>query len=152
MMIILKRRHSSVPSARNGFTLLEVSIAIAIISVVLVALTSLFNASIGISDYAKKATRATFLAQKIMTEMEMDGSITQGTSEIIQLEDDFAGYSYKMEVVESMFPLIQEVKLFVYFESVMKTHQLMLTSYVASPEMDTLKDMAKGSEDESSED
>jgi len=137
MMSTTMKRFFKVGISRRdlGFTLLEVSIAVAIIAVVFVSLVSLFNASIGLSDYAKQLTRATFLAQKLMTEQELSGELGAGTGELIELEDEFKGFSYKVDVMETIFPMIQEVRLTVYFESVIKTHAVMLTSYIA-PEIE----------------
>lgn len=131
-------------SGNSGFTLLEVTISIAIIGIVFVALLSLFNASIGITDYAKKITRATFLAQKIMTEKELDGSISSGGGDLVELDGDFEGFSYKFDVVEAMFPMILEVNLTVYFQSVMKEHALKMTKYVALDGLDSLLEEAEG--------
>ena len=114
----------------NGFTLLEVTIALAIISVVFISLTSLFNATIGIVDYSKKVTVATLIAQKLMTEIELNGDYELGESEEVELEDEYEGYSYKTVMRETMFPLVQELNLIVNFSSVLKSHSLLVTSYV----------------------
>ncbi len=97
MMSITMKRHSkgNVKRRDKGFTLLEVAISIAIIAVVFVSLVSLFNASLSMTDYSKNLTRATFLAQRLMTELEMSGEFSLGEGQLTELEDDFKGFSYK---------------------------------------------------------
>jgi prepilin-type N-terminal cleavage/methylation domain-containing protein len=138
---------------KSGFTLLEVAISLAIISVVFVSLTTLFNTSIGITDYSKKLTAATFLAQKIMTEKELEKSFMLGESEETALEDDFKGYSYKIDVKETIFPLIQEANLTVYFNSVLKKHALNVTAYITdfeeATEEEEEEEESEGTDEES---
>ena len=114
----------------KGFTLLEVTIALAIISIVFVSLVSLFNTSIGLTDYSKKVAKATFLAQRLMTEVELSGDYDIASGDIVELEDENAGYSYNVKVNESFFPLVKEVHLTVYFESILNQHEVKLTTYV----------------------
>ncbi|MFC1855924.1 prepilin-type N-terminal cleavage/methylation domain-containing protein [Thermodesulfobacteriota bacterium] len=114
----------------EGFTLLEVAVALAIISIVFVSLTSLFNTSLGIDDYSKKLTKATLLAQRVMTEKEIANDFPPGESSVVTLEGDYEGYRYRTVVTDTMYPLVQEVNLIVTFESVIKEHSITLTSYV----------------------
>ena len=61
---IVKKQNNS------GFTLLEVMIAIAIISIALIALQTLNNRTIATHGYLQRMTQATLLAQDIMSEVE----------------------------------------------------------------------------------
>ena len=121
-------------SKRNGFTFLEIAIALSIISILFVSLIALFNTSIGLSDYTDKVTRATFLAQRIMTEMELENSYEQVSGEEIALEDDYEDYSYKVDMRDTLIPLVREVNLTVYFSSALKDHELKIITYVAGLE------------------
>ena len=114
----------------NGFTFLEIAISLAIISIVFVSLTTLFNTSIGLSDYSEKMTAATFLAQKIMTEMELENNYEQADGEEIALEDIYEGYSYKLEMRDTFIPLVRDVDLTVYFSSALSEHELKVTTYI----------------------
>ncbi len=115
---------------RRGFTFLEIAISLAIISVVFVSLITLFNTTIGLDDYTNKLTKATFLAQRIMTEKELGADFELGEGEEVVLEDEYEGYSYKINVRETLLPLIQEVTLTVFFSSLMREHTLRVTTYV----------------------
>ncbi len=124
-------------AAKNGFTFLEVAISLAIIGIVFVSLIALFNTTLGMTDYSDRLTRATFLAQRLMTEMELADDFEPGESDITELEGDYAGYSYKTNVSDldingMAIPLVQEVNLTVYFESVLKKHSYNVTTYVTS--------------------
>jgi prepilin-type N-terminal cleavage/methylation domain-containing protein len=114
----------------NGFTFLEIAISLAIISIVFVSLTTLFNTSIGLSDYSEKMTAATFLAQKIMTEIELENNYEQADGEEVALEDVYEGYSYKLEMRDTFIPLVREVDLTVYFSSALSEHELKVTTYI----------------------
>jgi len=58
-------------SQRGGFTLLEIMIALAIVSIAMVSLLSLANRSIGVHDRLQRITAATLLAQGKMAETEL---------------------------------------------------------------------------------
>jgi general secretion pathway protein I len=99
---IMARVHT--PS--DGFTLLEVLVAMAILATAFVILLEAHGASIRISDNARRLTVASALARDVMTEFEMNGF-----PEIGHQEGDFEEwyptmypeYSWEIEVIESMF-------------------------------------------------
>lgn len=62
---------SSRASASTGFTLLEVMIALALVSIGLIALLGLGNRSIAVGERVQRLTTATLLAQQKMTELEL---------------------------------------------------------------------------------
>lgn len=82
--------------SNNGFTLLEVMIAFAILSLSLIALLSLRNSSIRVVDYSDKITTATFLAKTKMEELPR--SVQVGESEGEFAGDDYKGYKWKRVV------------------------------------------------------
>ena len=55
----------------DGFTLLEIMLALVIIATVLVALLGLQSRTIGLGDRQQKITQATLLAQERMSEIEI---------------------------------------------------------------------------------
>ena len=55
----------------KGFSLLEVMIALAIVAIALVTLLGLSNRTILVQDRVQKLTRATLLAQQLMSEQEL---------------------------------------------------------------------------------
>ncbi len=74
--------------SQRGFTLLEVMIALAIISVALVTLLSLGTSSIRVHGRLQHTTQATLLAQQKMAEVEVGAE--QGTLQPNDDEDFFA--------------------------------------------------------------
>lgn len=72
----------------NGFTLLEVMIAFAILSLSLIVLLSLRNSSIRVVEHSDRITTATLLAKAKMEEMPR--SVQVGES-----EGEFEGEAYK---------------------------------------------------------
>jgi general secretion pathway protein I len=68
------RRNTAFQEPSNeGFTLLEVMIALAIIGIAFISLLGLRNRDIVLSDHSKAITQATLLARQKMTEMELAG-------------------------------------------------------------------------------
>ncbi len=66
--------------AQAGFTLLEVMVAIAILSITLVVLLSIVTNNIRATNHAKMTTAATLLARTKMVDIE-DQILDQGFSE-----------------------------------------------------------------------
>jgi len=73
--------------SEGGFTLLEVMIALAIVSITMVTLLGLANRSIDLQGRLQKVTRATLLAQGRMAEVER-GTLADGASSGIFSEPD----------------------------------------------------------------
>jgi prepilin-type N-terminal cleavage/methylation domain-containing protein len=63
-------RRSERRERRGGFTLLEVMIAMAILSVALVALAGINSGAMNMHAYSKRLTVATFLARSKMADLE----------------------------------------------------------------------------------
>lgn len=86
--------------ADGGFTLIEVTIALAILAAGLVTLLAGLNAGVLFSDRDRDYTIASFLAQEKMTELERDPEkISSGFSDDGQFEDEFERFSYRIEIV-----------------------------------------------------
>ena len=62
----------------NGFTLLEVLIALAIVGIALVTLIGLETRTILLAERQQRVTQATLLAQGKMTEIEIGGQSLSG--------------------------------------------------------------------------
>ncbi len=97
-----RRAHATVSA--GGFTLLEVMVSLAILSVSLVAVLNLHSGSIRVHNHAKHLTVATLLARSKMIDLEeyllaeglpeMDER-TEGTFE----EEGYPGYTWNAEIV-----------------------------------------------------
>lgn len=94
-----------------GFTLLEVMIALAIISIALVSLLALGNRSISVQDRLQHITQATLLAQQKMAEAEVEA--VNGTLERADaaggFSSPFEGYRWRIGFEETPLPSVQMV-------------------------------------------
>ena len=77
----MKQGLCTTKSQRSGFTLLEIMIALAIVSIAMISLLALANRSIGVHDRLQRITSATLLAQQKMAETELNArkGTTEGT-------------------------------------------------------------------------
>jgi general secretion pathway protein I len=60
-------------ASRTGFTLLEVLVAMAVLSVALVGLLGLYNRSLLLTAQAQRLTTATLLAQEVLSRTQLEG-------------------------------------------------------------------------------
>lgn len=116
-MRAFRRHHPGVEKA--GFTLLEVLVAMAILSMVLVILLQNHGMSIRLSDRARKSSVAANLARDLMTDVEIEGFPELGSE-----EGDFSelypglypGFTWQRQVNESIFAdYIREVTVTVTY-------------------------------------
>lgn len=115
----------------NGFTLLEVMVAVAILALVLVSLLGLKNRSMQDVALAERITTATLLAKRLMTESlsrrQPFPAEDSGTFE----EEEFKDYAWKKTV--SPIPLdtviITEVRVAVLWKEGEREENVELVSY-----------------------
>lgn len=121
----------------EGFTLLEVMIAVAILAMVLVSLLGLKNRSTQDVMLSEHITTATLLARRIMTET----LVTVGTGAIVQKEDEgafdeeeFKDYTWKktispMQLEEAGGVKIMEIRVAVLWKEGERQEMVELASY-----------------------
>ena len=120
----------------RGFTLLEVMIAIAILGIALLGLLGLHHQSLQSVIRAQQSTRASMLAQAVMTEAELERYPDLGRSNG-DFESSFPGefpdFRWEREVAASgMFPDVRKVKVVVrYGPKLMQSFALI--EYLHSP-------------------
>ena len=68
----MKQALCTTKSKHSGFTLLEIMIALAIVSIAMISLLALANRSIGVHDRLQRITSATLLAHQKMAETELN--------------------------------------------------------------------------------
>jgi general secretion pathway protein I len=96
-------------SHHNGFTLLEVMVAMAILAIALVAVFRSQAQSISIANEARLATTASFLAQSKMAEIESMG--VEGTYG--DFGEDFSNYRWEVSTSDTELKYLTKVKLIV---------------------------------------
>ena len=89
----------------DGFTLLEIMVSVAILSISLVALLSFQGNTMITSGRAEKITEAAMLAKMKMSEIELEmdklqkkGEFPDEKSEEGSFEEPFGNYKWKMEI------------------------------------------------------
>ncbi len=105
----------------NGFTLLEVIIAMAILSISLVAIAGINSGAIDAHVFAKKLTIATMLARSKMSDLEtelldewpMDDSSAEGTFE----DEGFEEFSWKAQILRPKTENISTEQLMALFNN-----------------------------------
>jgi type II secretion system protein I len=116
---------------RNGFTFLEVMVAVSIMSMVLVTLLGLKNRSMQDVLLAKHMTTATMLAKRVMVEtitesipnlpLEKEGTF---------LEEEFKDYTWKKSITPTpLIVQIMEVRVTVFWTEGTRQEMVDLVSY-----------------------
>ncbi len=104
----------------------------AVIAIALVTLLGLSNRTVLVQDRIQKLTRATLLAQQIMSEQE--AGITQagslGDQEGI-FEEPFADFRWQISYEDTLIPQVQQINVTVIWGAEEQNEQVELTSFVA---------------------
>ena len=122
----------SIRRCNKGFTLLEVMIALAIVAIALVSLLGLSNRSILVQDKIQKLTRATLLAQQVMSEQELNVGHSRLNWE--PQEDDFsepfAGFRWQVSYQDTLISQVKQVTVIVLWGKAEKNEQVQLVSFL----------------------
>jgi len=116
----------------GGFTLLEVMVALAIISIALVSLLALGNRSIATHARLQRLTQATLLAQHKMAMTEVDARL--GRLERTRQEGLFpvpyTAYRWRLEFADTPLPAIRTVTVTVVWGEEDNNEFVDLTSFL----------------------
>ncbi len=104
---------SSIQYRTNGFTLLEVMVAVAIMSIVLVSVYRLHSQSLAMNAESRFYTQAPMLAMDKLSEMET-GENAEFINDAGEFGEDFPGYSWNITVddveIEALGEISQDLK------------------------------------------
>jgi len=114
---------------QQGFTLLEVMVALAIVATVLVALLGLQTRTIGMSDRQQKMTRATMLAQERMTEIELNAATGNREDEGI-FDKPFENYRWQVRYEPTPLAAVSQVNITVAWGEEGNNEDVTLTSFL----------------------
>ena len=115
--------------SREGTTLLEVMVALAIASIALVSFITLVITSMDLEDHARKVTDATLAADDKLKEVERTGFPDVGKTDGLIDERDPDGFSYVMVVTETSIDQVRQIDIEVFWEK--KKRSVMLTTFIA---------------------
>ena len=115
----------------GGFTLLEVMIAIAIISIALISLQALNNRTIAIHGYLQRMTQATLLAQYKMSEVESSSEevLLQEASQG-EFDEPLDQYRWKISVSETPLASVRMVTVDVVWGDKEKNEFVSIDSFI----------------------
>ncbi len=118
----------------QGFTLLEVMVAVAILGMVLISLLGLKNRSIQDVVLSEHITTATLLAKREMTEMLQNTASrpTENETEGDFPEEEFKGYAWKKTII-TLSPLVNvqitEIRVAVLWKEGERQEKVELVTY-----------------------
>jgi len=115
-------------SKQKGFTLLEVMIALSIISISLVVLFHSQNSNITRSYLAGTMVKAALVCREIMTDTDIAGKVSEGTWEG-EREMDGITYSWKKTVEPSVLEGLKKIVLEVNWDGNDKELPFILETY-----------------------
>ena len=113
----------------RGFTLLEVMVALAVVSIALVMVASLRNRDITYHSEVRHIILATLLTQERMTEMEIQSRLPDYGETSDRFEEPYDQYEWVRIVTPTLFEFAREVRILVQWGP--QPHQSVeLTNYV----------------------
>ncbi|MDX2495296.1 MAG: prepilin-type N-terminal cleavage/methylation domain-containing protein [Desulfuromusa sp.] len=115
----------------GGFTLLEVMIAIAIMSIALISLQALNNRTIATHGYLQRMTQATLLAQYKMSEIEAasEGALLHEASQGV-FEEPFDQYEWQTSFAETPLASVRMVTVDVLWGDRNKNEIVSIDSFI----------------------
>lgn len=129
-------------SGEQGFTLLEVLLAIAILAIALPILLGLRNFDVDLHERATELRGATLLAQEKLLEAELAGvypvgetvgdfrNAPLGAPATVAASDRATGYKWKRTITPTPLPLIREVRIKVSWPRGVSEETLEVSTYV----------------------
>jgi general secretion pathway protein I len=116
----------------KGFSLLEVMIALAIVAIALVSLLGLSNRSILVQDKVQRLTRATMLAQQLMSEQELNvgKSRSNWESQEDEFSEPFADFRWQISYQDTLINQVKQVTVIVLWGDAEKNEQVQLVSFL----------------------
>lgn len=97
----------------GGFTLLEIVIALAILSISLVTLLSAHGRAVTISANAEALTDAVTLAREEMEKLHIATTPVEERSEKLK-RDDYPDYEWRVDIKETPFTNVWEARLVIF--------------------------------------
>lgn len=116
---------------KQGFTLIEVMIALAIVATALTVLLGLANRSIAVHERLQRTTRATLLAQTRLAEIELAASKSvtkQDETGVFPPPDEL--FRWRSAWLETPLPSVRRIDLTVLWGDEARNEAVTLTSFV----------------------
>lgn len=120
---------ASKKNGRYGFTLIEVMIALSILSIALVVLLGLRNQGIKLAARSRHIIEATLLARQKVTEVSAEGFPDLGEKDG-DFGTDFPQYRWRRYVVQTPFNIVREMMVSVVWKENNREVTLDVTTYL----------------------
>jgi len=114
---------------KKGFTLIEIMIALSVLSIALVVLLGLRNQGITLAARSRHMIEATLLARQKVTEISAAGFAELGEKEG-DFGDEFPQYKWRQNVVQTPFNVVRELLLQVVWKEENREISLDVTTYL----------------------
>ena len=116
----------------DGFTLLEVMVALAIVAIALTTLLGLATRSVTLNERVQRITQATLLAQQRLAEIET-GVPTGGTGTEGRFAAPFDIYRWRVEYADTPLASVRQVTVVVAWGDENQNEAVDLTSFLYRP-------------------
>ena len=109
-------------------------IALAIVAIALITLLGLSNRTVLVQDRIQNLTRATLLAQQLMSEQEMQvaDAVAVGETREGVFDDPFSDFSWLIYFEDTMIPQVQQIHVQVSWGRAQHNEQVELISFVTA--------------------
>lgn len=109
-------------------------IALAIVAIALITLLGLSNRTVLVQDRIQNLTRATLLAQQLMSEQEIQvaDAVAVGETREGVFDDPFSDFSWRIYFEDTMIPQVQQIHVQVSWGRAQLNEQVELISFVAA--------------------
>ena len=122
----------SLRCCNRGFSLLEVMIALAIVAIALVSLLGLSNRSLLLQNKIENLTRATLLAQQIISEQKLDRSKTAATwaPQADSFVAPFEDFHWQISYQDTLISRVKQITVTVTWGAETGSEQVQIVSFV----------------------
>lgn len=117
-------------SNEQGFTLLEMMIALAIVAIALVSLLGLSNRSILVQERVQRLTRGTLLAQQLLSEEELASGPRSWEAREDVFAEPYSEFHWQIDYQDTLITKVKQVTVTVIWGEVAQNEQVRLTSFL----------------------
>jgi general secretion pathway protein I len=114
--------------SESGTSLLEVLVAVAVISIALVSFVTLVVGALDVEEHARKLTEATIVADEKLKEVERGPFPETGKTTGLVSDSEPDGFSYRMTITDTQLKDVRQVDVEVLWDR--EKRSVTLTGYV----------------------
>ncbi len=119
----------SIVGRKKGFTLIEIMVALSVLSISLVVLLGLRNSDIALAAKGRSIIEATILARQKITEISSAGFPSLGEAQG-DFAEEFPQYTWRQTVVQTPFEQVRELYLEIVWKNNTQEERVGVTTYL----------------------